>query len=59
MPPNGHEIGLTQLEVDLMGVFVKHKIFNDRHSSVLLMQLADKLEEAYRAQQKEKDLADR
>ena len=46
MPENGFEIGLTQLEVDLMGVFVKHEIFNDRHSALLLMQLADKLEEA-------------
>lgn len=47
MPPHSKEVALTEIEVDLMTAFVKHKVFNDRHCAIVLMQLADKLEGKY------------
>lgn len=35
---------LTQLELELMAVFVRNRVLVNRHIAVLLMGLADKLE---------------
>lgn len=47
MPPHGEEVQLTTVEINLMAVFVKHKLFSDKQDAVILRQLADKLEGKY------------
>jgi len=43
-PQAGEEVFLTELETKVLSVFVKEKILNDNHISILLLQLIDKLE---------------
>jgi len=46
-PVSGEEIQLTELETEIMSLFVKRKILKDRHIALLLWQLIDKLEGTY------------
>jgi len=43
MPPHGKEVQLTELEVDLMGVFVNYKILDDATAMETLLNLYSKL----------------
>lgn len=47
MPPSGKEVQLTQVEVDLMAVFIKYKLLQDKQCTEVLRQLVDKLEGTY------------
>lgn len=37
------EIAITGLEVELMGVLIRHKVFSDRRCAEILVTLAEKL----------------
>jgi len=43
-PQAGHEVYLEEIETEVLSVFIKRKILNDRHIAVVLTQLAEKLE---------------
>ena len=46
-PKSGYEVMLTDIETEVMSIFVKRKVLNDRLIAVLLMQLIHKLEGIY------------
>ena len=43
MPPHGKEVQLTELETQLMSVFVKHKILGDKEVADTLFTLYTKI----------------
>jgi hypothetical protein len=59
MPPTGKEVQLSQIEIDLMSVFVKHRVFKDRHAAIVLLNLMYKLEGTYANSEKTYPLRDK
>lgn len=59
MPPHGKEVQLTQLEVDLMAVFVKWRILDDATAMEVLLNLYSKIAGNYAQNNPLRDKEDR